>query len=77
MLHSDTEECSSQLKSQLKPHKEHKCLDLIKQFKQRQLITHREDILLQVYRNDNNPDMTSPVTMATCLISSYLTYVPS
>jgi hypothetical protein len=63
MLH-DTEECNSQqlIKSQPTPHKEHT------------VTAHRQDSLSQVYCNLGNPDMTSPVTMATCLISSYVTY---
>jgi hypothetical protein len=69
------EERSSQLllKSQLTPHKKN-TLSGSKQSLKPQSVTQRKDILSQVYRN---PDMTSPVTIATCLISSYLIYVPS
>jgi len=80
-LHSNTEQRSSQLllKSQLTSHKEHELpgyknssTNLSSQF-----TTHTEHNLSQVYRNHGNPDMTSTITIATCLISTYLTYVPS
>jgi hypothetical protein len=49
--------CSLSLCSHLT--KNTQCPDLKKPVKQLQLITHREDILSQVYRNHANPDMTS------------------
>jgi hypothetical protein len=66
ILHSNTEQCSCQLllKSQLTPHKEQTLSGSLKHFKQSQFISHK------LYYNDNNPDITSPVTIATCLIPS-------
>jgi hypothetical protein len=60
------------LKSQTTPHKEH-TLSGFKHSLKPQLVTQIKDILSQAYRNHGNPGTTSPVTMATCLISSYLT----
>jgi len=49
MLHSNTEQCSSQLllQSQLTPHKEHTLSKSLKLFKQPQFISHTEDNLSQ------------------------------
>ena len=80
LWHSNKEERSSQLllQSQLTPHKEHTLSGSQKPFKHPQFTSHTHKTFShKLYRNHSNPDMTSTVTMATCLISSYLTYVPT